>query len=103
MYILWLLLANVGIYWLEYVYRSGQYGSFVQALPYIVVPILMGQCGLYYGFRTAPSLLFAGALFTTINVLLRIVNSYRLEENLNLWNWLGVVLLVVSTLLLKVK
>ena len=103
MYIWWILFANVGIMWLEFVYRTGQYGSFLQALPYIVIPIFMGQYGLYYGFKLAPNLLYAGALFTVVNVCLRIVNSYRLEEHLNSWNWLGVVLLVIATLLLKVK
>jgi multidrug transporter EmrE-like cation transporter len=63
----------------------------------------MGQIGLYYGFRLAPNLLIAGAAFTLMNVALRVVNSYRLGENLNLYNWTGVVLLIVAMFLLKVK
>lgn len=103
MYILWLMLANAGIFWLEYVYRHGSYGSFVSALPYIIVPIFMGQVGLYYGFRAAPNLLFAGALFTLMNIGLRVINSYRLGEYLNYYNWTGVALLIVAMFLLKVK
>lgn len=102
-YVLWLLFANAGIFWLEYMYRIGQYGSFFSALPYIIIPIFMGQIGLYYGFRTAPNLLFAGALFTVMNIALRVVNSYRLGEVLNYYNWAGVVLLIIAMLLLKIK
>jgi hypothetical protein len=100
---LWVLLSNGGIMWLEYQYRNGTYNHFFPALPYIFIPILMGQVGLFYGFRGAPNLLLAGATFTVINVALRIVNSYLLGEAPNLYNWTGVVLLVIATLLLKVK
>lgn len=99
--LLWLLLANAGIFWLEYAYRTAKYGNFFQALPYIILPILMGQVGLYYGFRYATSLFVAGTIFTLINVGLRIVNSYRIGENLNAWNWGGVAMLVVALILLK--
>lgn len=97
------MFANAGIFWLEYVYRHGTYQSFFHALPYITIPIFMGQIGLFYGFRGAPNLLFAGALFTLMNIALRIVNSYRLGEYLNAYNWSGVALLVVAMILLKMK
>lgn len=99
----WIAFSNLGIFWLEYCYRAGKYDGFIQALPYIIVPIMMGQVGLFYGFRSAPNLLIAGAVFTVINVALRVTNSYLLGEHLNLYNWFGVVLLVAATLLLKVK
>ena len=102
-YIFYLIFANIGIFWLEYVYRNGTYGSFWQALPVIFIPIMMGQYGLYYGFKLAPSLFIAGTLFTVINVALRVINTYRLGEHLNLWNWLGVILLLVALILLKVR
>lgn len=102
-WLLWLLLANGGIMWLEYQYRAGHYVSFLSALPYIILPILCGQVGLFYGFRGAPSIFLAGAVFTIVNVALRTINSFLLGEIPNLYNWLGIALLVVSTLLLKVK
>lgn len=102
-WLLWLLVANGGIMWLEYAYRSGAYTSFLHALPHIVVPILVGQIGLFYGFRGAPNLLVAGAMFTVVNVILRIANTYFLGETINAYNWLGVVLLVIATFLLKIK
>lgn len=103
MWILWILFANTGIFWLEYVYRNGTYSNFIPALPYTIVPILIGQIGLFYGFRAAPNLLIAGAVFTLINVSLRIVNTYRLHETINVYNWLGVIFLIVATILLKIK
>lgn len=96
-------MANVGIFWLEYVYRNSTYDSFVSALPYIFVPMMLGQVGLFYGFRSAPNLLFAGAAFTLVNIALRIVNSYRLGEVLNVYNWMGVACLIAAMFLLKVK
>jgi hypothetical protein len=99
----WIALSNVGIFWLEYCYRIGKYDSFIHALPYIVIPMMMGQVGLFYGFRAAPNLLLAGATFTLINVVLRVVNSYMLNEPLNWYNWSGVALLIVATVLIKVK
>lgn len=102
-WLLWIILANSGIMWLEYQYRVGQYNSFLSALPYIIIPIMVGQLGLYMGFRGAPSLLVAGSLFTLVNIALRVINSFLLGEIPNLYNWLGIALLVVSTLLLKVR
>ena len=102
-WLVWLLLANAGIFWLEYIYRNGTYDSFIQASPYIVAPIVVSQAGLFYGFRGAPNLLLAGAVFTLMNLALRVVNSYRLGEHLNIYNWLGVLLLIVAMFLLKVK
>lgn len=102
-WILWLCLSNIMIMLLEYLYRAGHYSSFLNALPYIIIPVLISQCGLFYGFRGASSIFIAGATFTLINVLLRVVNSYILHEPPNNYNWLGLVLLIVSIFLLKVK
>ena len=89
--------------WLEFSYRAGTYNSFFAALPSTIVPILLGQLGLYYAFRLAPRLLICGAAFTLVNVGLRVVNTYRLGEVINMYNWLGILFLIVSMFLLKVK
>ena len=99
----WLLVANIGIAWIEHTYRAGQYPTFYTALPYITLPILISQWALFEGFRAAPSLFVAGAFFSIINVGFRIGNSFVLGENLNLYNWLGVVMLAASAILLRVK
>lgn len=103
MWLFWIALANGAIMWLEHVYRNGSYTSFWQAIPYIIVPVIIGQWGLFNGFRNAPNLLLAGAAFTLMNVLLRIVNSYLLGEQPNAYQYAGVVLLITATFLLKVK
>lgn len=100
-WILWLLVSNIGIFWLEHLYRSGKYPSYWVALPEILIPVLVSQAGLFYGFRSAPSLFVCGAAFTLMNVLLRLINSYRLGENLNVYNYTGIFLLVVSVFLIK--
>lgn len=100
---LWIVLSNLGIFWIEYVYRSGKYDSFTQALPFICVPVLVSQLGLFYGFRGASSLFMAGAVFTGINVALRLINTMRLGETLNAYNYAGILLLLVATFLIKMK
>lgn len=103
MWIAWIVLSNIGIFILEYAYRQGSYTSFITALPTIIIPMIMGQVGLFYGFRSAPSLLIAGATFTLINVGLRVINTYMLGESINNWNWLGIVFMVSGMLLLKIR
>lgn len=100
-WIAWLLLSNVSIFWLEYVYRSAKYGSFFHAIPYIAIPVLVSQAGLYYGFRLGPSLIVVGITFTIINVLLRMVNVVRLGEHLGLYQVLALLLMVVASWLAK--
>lgn len=100
---LWIVFANVGIFWLERVYRVGVFSNFISGLPYMIIPMLIGQVGLFYGYRGAPSLLLAGALFTLINIILRIVNSYYIGETPNTYTWLGILFLIISLTLLKIK
>lgn len=100
-WIVCLFISNVSIMWLEYVYRSGQYQDFMRALPHIIVPILLAQAGLFYGFRASPSLLLAGALFSLMNVLLRVANVYLLGETVNVYTWMGLVCLCLSVILFK--
>lgn len=99
----WIVLSNFGIFWIEYVYRSGKYGSFLEALPFICIPVFVSQLGLFYGFRGASSLFVAGAAFTVINVALRFVNTFRLGETLNTYNYIGILMLIVATFLIKMK
>lgn len=99
----WLLLSNVSIAFVENTYRSGRYSSFLESLPILIVPILCGQLGLFYGFRNAPSLFTAGIAFSLCNVAFRIANSYYLGESLNLWGWIGVGLLIGSAVCFRIK
>lgn len=99
----WLIAAALAISVVEYFYKLEKYSSFVEVIPFVIVPIVIGQVCLYYGFRNAPSLFIAGAFFSLAAILLRIVNTYWLGGNINLYNWCGIVLLFVSLMLLKIK
>ena len=103
MWILWIVLSNVSVTYLEWVYRTAKYTSFTESLPYIILPILVTQLGLFYGFRNAPSLFLCAAVFTTINTLLRVATVLYIGEKMLLVNWLGVVLLFLGVMLLKVR
>lgn len=102
-WILWILLSNTAIMWLEWIYRSAQYTSFWSALPYTIVPIFVGQFGLFYGFKFAPSLLIAGTTFAIVNASLRMVNTKILGETIVVYTWVGLMFLVAASILFKLK
>lgn len=103
MWILWIVLSNVSVTYLEWVYRTSKYESFISSLPYIIIPILITQLGLFYGFRQAPNLLLCAAVFTTINTILRISTVLYIGEQMLTVNWIGVALLFVGVMLIKIK
>ena len=102
-WIYWLLLANGSIMFLEYVYRTGWVASFFSGLHILVIPIMLGQLGLFYGFRLSPSLFLAGAVFTTMNLVLRSFNVIYLKETFGIYQILGLAFMVIATLLFKIK
>jgi len=84
------LLANVSIMWIEYLNRTGDYPTFLAAIRHTGPLILVGQLGLFYTFRGAPTFLTAWAIFTTGNAVLRLLSSYVLvAEPPGLWTLLG--------------
>lgn len=89
--------------WLEHCYRNGHYGNFFSALPYIIVPILISQYGLYNGFKLSPSLFTAGIVFTVVNTFLRIINSYRLHETIGIYQWIAILMMLIAAVLIKIK
>lgn len=103
MWILWIVLSNISVTYLEWAYRTAKYPEFFTSLPYIIIPILCTQLGLFYGFRQAPSLFLCAAVFTTINTLMRVATVIYLGEKMLLINWLGVAVLFAGVMMLKVK
>jgi drug/metabolite transporter (DMT)-like permease len=101
MWVLWIVLSNVSVTYLEWAYRTAKYPSFIESLPHIIVPILVTQVGLFYGFRQAPSMFLCAAVFTTINTVLRVATVLYLGEKMLLVNWIGVGLLFIGVVLLK--
>ena len=102
-WIYWMLLANGSIMVLEYIYRAGTVTSFFSSLHILIIPIMLGQLGLFYGFRLAPSLIFAGIVFTIMNAVLRIINVLVLGEKFGWQQIVALILMVIATLILKVK
>ena len=102
-WIYWVALANISIMCLEYVYRIGWATSFFGSLHILIIPIMLGQIGLFYGFRLAPSLFLAGAVFTLMNLVLRSINVLVLKETFGVYQILGLIFMIIATLLFKVK
>lgn len=102
-WLLWIILANVSVLYLEWAYRVAKYPDFVQALPYIALPVLFTQLGLFYGFRLAPSLFLGATAFTLINTLARVCVVLYIGEKMLPVNWIGVLFVCVGVLLLKIK
>jgi len=95
------VLANVGIVFMENVYRRGVYTDFWSALPYIIVPILIVQYGLFNSFRDAPSLFMAWAVLTVVNTLFRVANNWYIGEPFTFAIIAGVSLMLVGAFLIK--
>ena len=100
-WIFWLAIANLAIFILEWTYRAAYFTGFWSSLHILIFPILLGQLGLFYGFKLAPSLFLAGAVFTLANQLLRVGNSVILGERVGAWQLLGVFLMVIAVLVFK--
>ena len=103
MWISWCFLANVSLLFVEYLYRNGSYPTFVDALPFIAIPMMLGQIGLFYCYRAAPSLLLATAVFTLMNNLCRLCSVHRLGESVCMWNYLGIICMMMGVFLLGIK
>ena len=108
----WLLgifTANIGIFGLEQIYRTSKFPDFSSALfgsPFFIPLILLGQFGLFWGFRGggASSLIYAGIVFTAVNLAFRIVNTYVfIREPVSLYTWAALALVVIATLVGAMK
>lgn len=102
----WLLgifTANFGIFGLEWIYRTSKFPDFSSALfgsPFFIPLILLGQFGLFWGFRGggASSLIYAGIVFTVMNLAFRIVNTYVfIGESVSPYTWGALFLMVCAT------
>ena len=102
-WIMWSLVANGGIFFIEYVYRTAKFGSFFHSLPYVIIPILLSQFGLSQSIRHAPSLFIAGITFSVINLILRTVNSIRLGEIPNAYQWCAIGCMALASVLIRMK
>lgn len=105
-WILGILVANVSITALEWIYRTGQFLNFRQAFWWVLPLMILGQFGLFWGFRGggASSLIYAGIVFTMINIIFRIANTYLfIGETVSKFTWVALVLVVIATIVGALK
>ena len=97
------LLANMAIAVIEYLNRTGGYPNFRSALVHTGPLILIGQLGLFYAWRDAPSFMFAWAFFSVMNAAVRLVSNYWfVQEALTPLTLLGVAVMVGGAYLVKI-
>lgn len=98
----WLVLplANVAIIYTEYRNRAGE--TWLATLPYTIVPIIFAQWALYHGWRHAPKLLMAWAVFTVGNSIMRVVVASQMNgESFDFRTPLGVLVMIAGSFLVK--
>lgn len=94
---MWSIVANAAICSVEYMNRTGGFGSFWQAIPYTFLPIALAQIGLFYAWKDAPKMLIAWIVFTIGNSLFRIASTWLfVGEPLNLTVLAGVLLMIAG-------
>lgn len=102
MWILALIAANIGIFFLERTYRTiDTSGWTMETLLYVVIAVTVSQVSLYKGFSWAPSLIFAGAMFTLTNAVLRVGNTLLLGEDINRWVLIGLAVMVFGVIIIS--
>ena len=96
------LLANLAALTLEWIYRARVFPSWWDGW-WVMLPLAAAvQVGLFYSFRSAPSLLVAWSTFFLVNAALRLFLSYQvLKEPLTPGITLGLVLVIIGALLLR--
>ena len=80
MWLVYSLLSNIGIFYLERTYRTVNEIHFDLFLLQIIATYLITQFLIFKLFSTAPSLILAGAVFSVANGILRIINSHMIGE-----------------------
>ncbi len=71
-WVLWSLVANACIMFVEYTNRHTGTGTWLSVLPYTIGPIIVAQFGLYKAFSGAPHLMVAWLAFTLGNSVMRV-------------------------------
>lgn len=97
----WGLLANACVALNEYVARAGT-TSFLQSLWYMWPFYVLLQLGIFYGWRGAPSMMLAWAVFTVTNSAFRLVNvTWAVGEPPSATTLAGVALMVMGAYAIK--
>jgi hypothetical protein len=98
----WGILANVFIALIEYQNRVGGSSSYLGTLQTTWWMIFVAQCGLFYAWRCAPSMMLAWAAFTLGNTVVRMVSVQWAVHEPPSWATIGgVAVMVLGAFMVK--
>jgi hypothetical protein len=101
-WVLFSLMSNAAIQWVEYLNRTSTAAGFVQQLTWTWPLILVAQWGLFETWRGAPHVLAAWLVFTVGNCVMRLLMSrFILGESFQWWGLLGVAGMMASAWVVK--
>lgn len=98
------LLANVAVIAIEWINHAGGYGSWPRTLLRTGPLIVVAQWGLYRAFSTADHWLWAWAVFTIGNAVMRVAANGLLAGNqVGSWGHVmtGIAVMILGSLVLK--
>lgn len=101
MWIVYSVLSSIVVIITEAIYRSGHFETFLKSLPYLIVPIILGQYLLYHLFRDAPNYLLAWAVFTAGTVILRFIANHYVGEPITSLSLLGIAMIISGAYVMK--
>jgi drug/metabolite transporter (DMT)-like permease len=97
------VIASLGAVFVEFLYRTKTFNSFLQSLPAIIPIAIVIQFGLYHSFRDASSFLLSWAVFSLFNAIIRVIANHYLGEYFGWKTFLGIILMLLGVLLIKAK
>lgn len=101
-WVLFSLMANACIMWVEYANRYLAGDTWLSVLQWTALPIVVAQFGLYKAFNGAPHLLAAWLVFTIGNCAMRLaLVHFWTREGFAWWGTLGAVLMIAGAYVVK--
>ena len=96
------IISNIAIIFTEYVNGATE-GTWLDALPKTILPIILAQFCLFVSFNGAPHWLAAWAFFTVGNSLMRVGAVYFFGGSIGSWPHilLGITIMIGGAFLLK--
>lgn len=101
MWILYSILASILVVGTELVYNKQIFSTFWQAIPFIIIPILITQFALFHTFGDAPKWLLAWAVFTYGNSILRAVTAHFTGQPLTINTLVGILVIGLGVYLIQ--
>jgi len=100
-WLLYSVLANLAFVGLEFVYRSGTFSTYWNALPFMLPVMLVANFLLFHVYRTSPSFLVGWAVLSFGNIICRFMTNWLLGEPLTGQMFFGIVLMAAGMFTIK--